>query len=70
MKVTVDLTANEYEELRQLAARERRDLRDQVVVLALQALRDAPKPAESNPFVAAAPSTLTEERATPAVPNG
>ncbi|HKA20775.1 MAG TPA: hypothetical protein VKN18_21010 [Blastocatellia bacterium] len=55
MRVTIDLSAAEYDEIRQLAARERRDLRDQVVVLALQALRVPEKPSESISLASAAP---------------
>ena len=56
MKVTVDFNANEYDELRELAERERRDLRDQVVVLVLQALRDRQRSSEPNALPAAAPA--------------
>lgn len=46
MRLVINLKQDEYKTIRELAEQERRDPRDQIVVLAMKALRDTePEPA-------------------------
>lgn len=49
MRLTIDLSDEEQRKLHAIATRERRDIRDQIVMLALQSLPDEPGVEDDEP---------------------